>query len=847
MQRLSKLIIFLFLSVIYFSLNFNFVHAQAPIPELLLSCSQTRPNEFHSLRPYQASPCGDAPKAKFCSNKLVIFETFDLSKEKACLDQRKKVTGSFDCDVNFHVDAHDLNITLDQSEFPIMGNTEDDFDDAQKVNEYASWYLNGVIDKRENEDATDEQIVNFSGPVKKLIPSMIQDVQRISIIESAEKIVEPSPNSSAPLEVDDVPVNEPGNHNQLVVDDLRLSDWSDGNLSITNTFLNWVGTDIWNKKYPPLPWQFSSEIFYRKAYNEWQGKNCAILPVVGLQCLDTWVSNKWSQLWHFVPLSNNSDQKGKNYLLTADGPSYVASQGTEVENAQHKSYRNAPLYFPHTQEVYDLTQLLKKTYQPTGYESEKLPKTTEQIKKGTSLSTPTALPTTLSPDKQYAVNTDPYANLDCSAVNVRTNAGDNLFPGDRKDEKELYVQEAEYDITQVKCDETYEPPKPTGCGYQDLFPCREVWKITCIAQVGIEFKLGTQTPYANEIYSDTVADSGSTFRKIFPKVGEDAPVECIADIPTTTNVTYDINNDINEKPAGGDQELKQTVYPADGANDGTQLTFPHVGSVYEYFLKGIQTALRPKGYGEPLVNGNCKPTNTIACGELPEGLPKATGLCNLGDTSSRVGELPDNLKEIISAAAETYKVQPNVIVGVLFGEGVFNQPPYQKFDWTEENVNNWATCEPIPNCSGPTSSLVSFVSDGNWQKIAEKIARDLRELDPNKTQPDPCNLLDVIYGIAWNLHDSADGGMDFQCFGVDLSAPVPTSCDWSDNQIVSAIKVFENGYERRCFTKLNSCATGGGNSAGCIGAAIDSCETIDNRYSSQPSHMGCVYDVSNGN
>ncbi len=170
----------------------------------------------------------------------------------------------------------------------------------------------------------------------------------------------------------------------------------------------------------------------------------------------------------------------------------------------------------------------------------------------------------------------------------------------------------------------------------------------------------------------------------------------------------------------------------------------------------------------------------------------------------------------------------------------------QKFDWTEENVNNWATCEPIPNCSGPTSSLVSFVSDGNWQNIAERITDDLKELDPNKTQPDPCNLLDVIYGIAWNLHDSADGGMGFQCFGLDLDAEVPSSCSWNDNQIISAVKVFENGYENGCFTKQNSCATGGGYGALCE-SGNDTCETMTNRYTSQPSHMGCVYDVSKGN
>lgn len=803
MKNLSKFSLLLSFLLISASLFTNDINAQ--VPGINLSCGKTGDPEFNSLRPYQAAPCGDAPKARYCSNRLVFFESFDVAGKGDC-DERG-YEGSFTCDPDFQVEPHDLFVELDDSQFPIMGNTEDVknvdnvedlIDDATKVNEYASWYLSGVNDKAENKEATDEQIVNFSGPVKKLLPSMIQDEQRIKTIESA--------TNQTTYEDEDTgkDITEAENHDQIVVDKLRLSSWSDGSLSALNTFFNWLGTDIWNKKYPPLPWQFNEEILYKKAYNEWQGKNCAILPLVGLQCIDTPVSDKWAELWHFVPLSNNSDKKGANYLITIDGPSYDPSNGTEIDNAFHKDYTNAPLYFAHTQEVQDLSSLLKKTYAPGGVASEPVPETTE------------------------------FNN--CSVLNVRTNKGDNLFPGDKP---EISATGVQYHINQTECKETIKEElcvkKRDDPDYDGVTTCI-VSDLECIAEVGVIFELGTKTPWAKEIFQNTVAGSDGTFRKMFPKVEEGAPVSCIADIPTVTSVTYDPEK--SQKPKGGEYTFKVQKNPEDSLSGTPELTFPHIGSIYEYFLNGIQTALRPQGYGKPIVSGAC-----IKCGELPE-LPKAVGSCKLGGISPRVGEIPDSLKEIVSAAAETYKVPPNLILGQMFGEGLFNPG---RFEWTDENVKNWATCEPIPSCNdgGGDDGFMGFFS-GDWEGIAKAIKPDLLALDPaRQADPSRCNLLDAVYGAAWNLHDSADGGMPFSCFGIDLNAPVPTTCTWTDNQYESAIKVSESGYTPACLTKANSCATGGGFDATCPSGG-DTCEKVDSRYS-QPSHNACFWDVAHGN
>jgi hypothetical protein len=806
MKNLSKFSLLLSFLLLLYSVFVNNVHAQ--VPGINLSCGKTGDPEFHSLRPYQAAPCGDAPKARYCSNRLVFFESFDVAGKGDC--KPTGTPGSFTCNPDFQVEPHDLFVELDDSQFPIMGNTEDVknvensedlIDDATKVNEYASWYLSGVNDKAENKEATDEQIVNFSGPVKKLLPSMIQDEQRIKTIESA--------TNQTTYEDEDTgkDITEAENHDQIVVDKLRLSSWSDGSLSALNTFFNWLGTDIWNKKYPPLPWQFDEEILYRKAYNEWQGKNCAILPLVGLQCVDTLVSDKWAELWHFVPLSNNSDKKGANYLITIDGPSYDPSNGTEIDNAFHEDYTNAPLFFAHTQEVQDLSSLLKKTYAPSGVASEPVPDTTE------------------------------FNN--CSVLNVRTNKGDNLFPGDTP---EISATGVQYHINQAECKETIKEElcvkNRQNPDYDGVTTCI-VSDLECIAEVGVIFELGTKTPWAKEIFQNTVAGSDGTFRKMFPKVEEGAPVSCIADIPTVTSVTY--NPEKSEKPKGGEYTFKVQKNPEDSLSGTPELTFPHIGSIYEYFLNGIQTALRPQGYGKPIVSGEC-----IECGELPE-LPKAVGSCKLGGVSPRVGEIPDSLKEIISAAAETYKVPPNLIIGQMYGEGLFNPGRYE---WTDENVKAWATCTPIPDCNDGEGDdgFMGFFS-GTWDNIAGEIDDDLLALDPARQKPMRCNLLDAIYGAAYNLHDSADGGggMPKSCFGIDLVGSVPSSCDWrEDGQYASAIQASENGHDPECFTLQNSCATGGGKDAACLNG--DSCETIGSRYpTSQSSHFACFWDVAHGN
>jgi hypothetical protein len=216
-MNLPKTIFFLFFSffLVTFCLLFS-TNVRAQIPRYKITqpypfpCNKVAPDdskygdeEFHSLRPYQASPCDEevpATAALFCGNSLVIKDTIIVSPSQAIscesFPDEKQVC-------KFKVsNSRSIAIDLSDAELPIMGNTElvinsqkqpdpEDLDDVEKVNEYVSWYLNGIINRAEYPflDPTDEEdiskIVDFSGPLKKLLPWDEQARNRIKTIERA--------------------------------------------------------------------------------------------------------------------------------------------------------------------------------------------------------------------------------------------------------------------------------------------------------------------------------------------------------------------------------------------------------------------------------------------------------------------------------------------------------------------------------------------------------------------------------------------------------------------------------------------------------------------------------------
>ncbi|MDO8341442.1 MAG: hypothetical protein Q7T59_05725, partial [Candidatus Woesebacteria bacterium] len=467
------------------------------IPPATDFCDGNNDTEFHSLRPYPGKPCGSSSKALFCSNDLIFTESFDIDKFPSCKDQAPDKNGPFTCTPssgNGYVAPHNLIADLSDSEFPILGNTEDvinslsnkeSFDDATKVNEYVSWYLNGVTDRAEYGDikSTDSAtFVNYSGPLKKLLPSVIQDAQRVSIVDSGiaktqnnDQIVVCAREFGVPFVGDlfgigpTTPIKcYEGDGSEAQGDVYKLSTW-DGKLSlpldliqkVTNFFLDLnflipgltkdvIKTSLlnhWTSRKPPLPWDNDpfeknrkmTNIEYRKYYNEWRGKTCVIVPVVNmLICLDNiFIPNKYAQLFEYVPLSAMTDKKGEELVNSIE---YKATSGTidvsEVISGKEEQKQKdpsttipAPLFFAHTQESKDLIGLLNKVFTPMDCKNNNGNLSCSPL---ASISVPSSTENTV-----------------CSTVNVRTNPGDKLFPNGPS---QLKIPGVTYQITSVPCE-----------------------------------------------------------------------------------------------------------------------------------------------------------------------------------------------------------------------------------------------------------------------------------------------------------------------------------------------------------------------------------------------------------
>ena len=578
--------LFISLTFLFFVLSPAVVYSQTPA-DTNIKCDQTIEDtltddeEFHSLRPYQANTqCTSSVSeyANYCGTDLTLTNTIDVyypSTPGNCTTKNGKVY----CKYNIEVKKH-IIINLDNAELPIMGNTEDvinsqsseeTFDDAQKVNEYVSWYLNGITGRAEygNVNDTEHNLVNYSGPINKLMPQVIKQAQQIKMIKSAgetqhDKITVCTASNGDPV----------GCYGEdTIADTYRLTDWKSGGLGITRTISNalknavlslfpniisdaidqYVGA-AWDKRVPPLPWQFDNEKEYLKAYKEWRGDTCVLIPIFNqLICVkNPLIKSKYADLFSYIPLSSTEDVGGSIFIDDVS-PDITSLSGVTIKNVTFSNQIPSTIFLPHMTEVDELGSVLQDTYVPQGEE-----KVTD--------------PTNIS-------------DTSCSTVEVRSNAGDDLFASH-------LTGDLSYTAT-FNC--VFDPPtntdKPSGCTCVNGFytgetcgslidkECNSQTSQKCSKKVNINLSTESNIPLVDDVWSRLVAGSMSVFKKIFPKTNTEGSVGKIIDIAGSSNITY--------SGTGMD-------------TSNTDLKIPHVGGVSEYFLKGIQTALRPKGYGESL-------------------------------------------------------------------------------------------------------------------------------------------------------------------------------------------------------------------------------------------------------
>ncbi len=752
MKVFKTLIFFFFLFFISAGNSFS------QIPPPVVDCNKTDRPEFHSLRPYQASPCSDSVGGAIYCGDTLIFNEKVSSQPNDCVSSK----AGYHCNYTVKVEKT-VGIALSNAEFPILGNTEDyansqaqndvqddDRDDVTKVNEYVSWYLNGSLDRAEYPftDLTDPKdvfrVVNFSGPIKKLLSFETQILKRLETIDKAknsqhnEDIACTVAGIPVPCYIASIPRVIMGKH--------RLTDFGEHK--------------------PPVRSDYKDFTRYWLDYKRWRGNICIIVKNVMFCFPSPLKPDYWSNLFSYIPFSSTEDRKGSEEVKSVDVSS--PDSGVIISDVKFENPQPAILYFAHTDEVAELSEILQTTYVPKGVSS-----------------------------------TDSPSDSACTTVNVRANPGDNLFPGE------------------ITGDLSYTADFSCNFGpYETDFSCEK--------DINVSFTLITKTPRASEIYSNLVNGSTAVFKRIYPKIGPGGVLECMADMPGVSTVDYTPTN-LNPPQSG-------------------QLYFAHMGSVYEYFLKGIQTALRPKGYGEQVISG--QDCSSLLCNDGKIGvvppLP-AAGKCKLGGNT--LG-LPPSLIKATEAAAQSFNVPAALMIGIMYGEGAFN-PGGQFLDegFVAEHLKE---CVLLPGCD-PNGSVINNIVPffpQYWEDIKDAV----KVVDPER-EPNACNLLDGIFALAKDLSQGQNGDSSFsgkKCFGINLNSGGggSSSCPWDDSDAETAIRVWEFGtaYEENslsCATKENSCLLGGGLAAQCP-TGDDTCEKINLRYSN-PSHNGCIWDVYNSN
>jgi len=338
---------------------------------------------------------------------------------------------------------------------------------------------------------------------------------------------------------------------------------------------------------PPLPEEYEVDLLdpfqlsYWNKYLEWRGERC--VSFLGISyCSDEAGADKdksRANLWRYVPLASTEDLEGFAIIDTT----YTVQPPSNIENIQvsfepEDGKIQHSLYFAHMVETTDLTASLQNTYASQDTDT-----------KGTL---------------EQRLN---YPSGRCIELTRRSNAADSLF-GNKQGNGTGFSGNLKYS-GEFSCTFTLasgtgstnppispniptEPdptPLPPGGGNPSPNPSPTPAPAipTCTINVAAATSIFVNTPRIEELYNRTVDGPQSIFKRFFPKLGEiDSPLQEIKDLPSFTTVLYQATAD---KVWAGEQ----------GTRDGSaaEIYFPHMGSIYDYFLQGLQVAIRPFGYG----------------------------------------------------------------------------------------------------------------------------------------------------------------------------------------------------------------------------------------------------------
>jgi len=587
-----------------------------PVP--FTPCSQTQNQEFHSLRPYPASPCNQTPltETRMCANDLTVREVFQATPAQAVNCRQNSPTTQI---CSFRVSSNiDLEIYTGDTRLPVVGNTElvpnsqteeNKLDNPTRMNEYVSWFLNGITSRAEEEDelirksppylpiqtsSLNEirnrlhEIINFSGPIKKLLPFAVQNGKYLTASSGSmfipNKVLIPDPNQPG-LRGEQKNLATKSRHNQIAVCEV---------FKIINL---------------PLP---------TRCYRGNDSSRLRIRdlnPIMTVSGILTQTIDTYNPIFSFIPFSSTEDLYGEA-AVDLDTNKIEVRGSVTIENFTPNIPQASRLSFPHMQETYELANILQKTFAPAHKIEDPTGRGFGVVEYG-------------NPPMDQ-LNEQRNMNF-CEIKRTFKNPGDLVYGGWEVQNNAHTYNRANGSLSynaSFECEFPLPIPDPTCMnlcisGINDgslVLPpgttpnqyCSEVLckpqEPACTQYTEFAMKIKTITPLADFLWDRLVAGESAVFRRIFPRVEEGAPVDKILDIPAEDKIWY----------YSGSQNFTGGTLLGNGPLAGNPLNmkpgrnasiyFPHLGSVHEYFLKQIQTALRPYGFGGQSQTGPSVPT-----------------------------------------------------------------------------------------------------------------------------------------------------------------------------------------------------------------------------------------------
>ncbi len=639
-----------------------FKDSTRPIPDPYVPCNEVRPvpgseNEFHSLRPYQSSPCVQkvVETVGYCGNNFYAKETFDLLPENFghC---EGDTNGNLSCyDVPSITSAIQVDIDLLTSELPILGNTQlvpntintvNVLDNATRMNNYVSWYLNGAVYRPENAIPTLSEILAFAGPIRKLLPQVIQTVVRQDQIDQAGVT----------------------RHNQVVTPTgQRLEQANpDSNYTPLSGTEDRVGEITAENKYPEGG--FGGDTFFVK-----------------------------------------------DIVFDPGGTPEFPSNRDDI-------------YFAHTQESSQLAKVLQSTFASIDNPS----KSDEDD---------------WNPDfKQIPARVRGF----CDIKNYRTNPGDDLFGDYNNINNPDYPYKEKINGTFNYKTDVYHGPvhfspvqkvdqacveaggTPDSCTYYTYEPQKRYAYMALYVY--------TKSPLIKEIWERLVDGTASVVGRFFPKEIK------LNDTPAGVAATYNANPS-SASVGDGVEAIAGSPY-APKSGDEALLFIPHLGAVKDYFLDGLQCALRPQGM----------------CGnkelQQPTGV-SAPNSCTIDGS----GIVSKNLQAIIANASSWSHVPISVLTMVVKNEAACpdNAAEVSNFDpnstticeATDAQLASYLSATPITyprNCNFAASDKTHSRGPLQFQPTEwETWKSALSKATGSSRTPNVCNIEDSIYAAAYQL------------------------------------------------------------------------------------------------